>query len=200
MKLCVVQTKPIKGDILGNIDHHKTFIDLAVSYGANIVIFPELSLTGYEPTLAQALATNQDDRRFDAFQAMSDTNQVTIGVGVPSQVGDLLGRVGELAAGVALRCHFHNTRNTGYANAAAALAAGVAALDASTGGVGGCPFAPNATGNIATEDLVYLLERMGVDTGVDGAAVAATGLWLGQRLGKQVPALLGHAGPFPPAA
>lgn len=124
----------------------------------------------------------------------------TVGVGVPSQVTDLLGRVGELAPGIPLRCHFHNTRNTGYANAAAALAAGVAALDASTGGFGGCPFARNATGNIATEDLLYLLDRMGIGTGVDGRAVAVTGIWLGEQLGAQPPALLGRAGPFPPAA
>lgn len=121
----------------------------------------------------------------------------TIGVGVPTQVAELVAAVRESAPGVPLRCHFHNTRNTGYANAVAAVGAGVETLDSSAGGIGGCPFAPAATGNIATEDLVYLLERMGVATGVDLAATAATGTWIGGQLGVRVPALLGRAGPFP---
>jgi hydroxymethylglutaryl-CoA lyase len=121
----------------------------------------------------------------------------TIGVGVPAQVRRLLAGVAEFAPGVRTRCHFHNTRNTGYANAIAALEAGVSALDASTGGIGGCPFAPAATGNIATEDLVYLLDRSGVATGVDLAQVIATADWLSGVLGESVPALLGRAGAFP---
>jgi hydroxymethylglutaryl-CoA lyase len=121
----------------------------------------------------------------------------TIGVGVPAQVRDLVTRVAALAGGVRLRAHFHNTRNTGYANALAAVEAGVRVLDASVGGIGGCPFAPNATGNIATEDLVYLLHRSGYPTGLDLADLAATGLWVGDQLGRQAPALLGRAGPFP---
>jgi hydroxymethylglutaryl-CoA lyase len=121
----------------------------------------------------------------------------TIGVGVPAQVRWLLAGVAEVAPGVRTRCHFHNTRNTGYANAIAALEAGVSALDASTGGIGGCPFAPAATGNIATEDLVYLLDRSGVATGVDLGRVIATADWLSGVLGEKVPALLGRAGAFP---
>jgi hydroxymethylglutaryl-CoA lyase len=89
----------------------------------------------------------------------------TIGVGVPAQVRTLLTGAAAVAPGVPLRCHFHNTRNTGYANASAALDHGVAALDASIGGVGGCPFAPAATGNIATEDLLYTLDRSDVTPG-----------------------------------
>jgi hydroxymethylglutaryl-CoA lyase len=123
----------------------------------------------------------------------------TIGVGVPSQVTELTSRVADLAPGVPLRFHFHNTRNTGYANAVAAVGAGAAALDASIGGVGGCPFAPAATGNIATEDLVYLVERMGLDTGLSLGELSETAAWLGEQLGKQVPGLLGRAGPFPPS-
>ncbi|CAI7974612.1 MULTISPECIES: hydroxymethylglutaryl-CoA lyase [Parafrankia] len=121
----------------------------------------------------------------------------TIGVGVPTQVTELVAAVRDVAPGVALRCHFHNTRNTGYANAVAAVSAGVETLDASAGGIGGCPFAPAATGNIATEDLVYLLDRMGVATGVDLGELAATGRWIGEQLGIDVPALLGRAGTFP---
>ena len=120
----------------------------------------------------------------------------TIGVGVPTQVTDLVQRSRQVT-GTPLRFHFHNTRNTGYANAVAAVTAGVTTLDASTGGIGGCPFAPAATGNIATEDLVYLLAGMGHRTGFDLAATARTGTWIGERLGAPVPALLGRAGGFP---
>ncbi|MFA1545304.1 hydroxymethylglutaryl-CoA lyase [Actinomadura chokoriensis] len=121
----------------------------------------------------------------------------TIGVGVPAQVRTLLTGAAEIAPGVPLRCHFHNTRNTGYANALTALDHGVSALDASTGGFGGCPFAPAATGNIATEDLVYALDRSGVATGVQMAPVTETAAWLSERLDSPVQALLGRAGPFP---
>ena len=123
----------------------------------------------------------------------------TIGVGVPSQVSELIARVGERLPGIALRCHFHNTRNTGIANAYAAVAAGVRTLDASIGGIGGCPFAPAATGNIPTEDLVYMLARMGLDTGIDLEALIATGRWLEATLGRSVPGMLVKAGGFPGA-
>ncbi|MCY9783004.1 hydroxymethylglutaryl-CoA lyase [Nocardiopsis sp. EMB25] len=121
----------------------------------------------------------------------------TIGVGVPRQVSELLRAVGPVAGGRALRCHFHNTRNTGYANALAAVDGGVRVLDSSLGGFGGCPFAPAATGNIATEDLLYMLHRSGLRTGVDLAEAAALGDWMGERLGKRPPAYLGRAGGFP---
>jgi hydroxymethylglutaryl-CoA lyase len=123
----------------------------------------------------------------------------TIGVGVPSQVQELVARLAERLPGMSLRCHFHNTRNTGIANAYAAVEAGVATLDASIGGIGGCPFAPAATGNIPTEDLLYLLTRLGVATGVDLEALIATGRWLEERLGRAVPGLLVKAGSFPGA-
>ncbi|MBB2944431.1 hydroxymethylglutaryl-CoA lyase [Actinoplanes lutulentus] len=122
----------------------------------------------------------------------------TIGVGVPVQVSELADAVRPVAPGAPLRAHFHNTRNTGYANAMAAVASGFTALDASIGGIGGCPFAPAATGNIATEDLAYLLRQSRVPSGVDVAAAAAAGLWIGAELGlAQVPAQLGRAGDFP---
>jgi hydroxymethylglutaryl-CoA lyase/(R)-citramalyl-CoA lyase len=106
----------------------------------------------------------------------------TIGVGTPSAVRSLVERVGGNVGG-----HFHNTRNTGYANALAALEAGATVLDASVGGLGGCPFAPRATGNIATEDLVYLLEGEGVDTGVDLDALIRVSQGLEQTLGRTLP-------------
>ncbi|MDX1515729.1 MAG: hydroxymethylglutaryl-CoA lyase [Woeseiaceae bacterium] len=124
----------------------------------------------------------------------------SIGVAVPSQVTDMLGRLAELCDALPLRCHFHNTRNTGLANAQAALDAGVTYLDASIGGIGGCPFAPAATGNIPTDDLLYLLERSGVDTGVSLDRVIAASRWLEQELGRGVPALLPKAGGFPPGS
>ena len=122
----------------------------------------------------------------------------TIGVAVPTDVTERMAAVAAaVGAGVALRAHFHNTRNTGLANAYAAVEAGVRVLDASLGGVGGCPFAPGATGNIPTEDLAYLLARMGVDTGLDLEALTAMVPWIEERLGKRVPGLLAKAGPFP---
>jgi hydroxymethylglutaryl-CoA lyase len=123
----------------------------------------------------------------------------TIGVGVPTQVTELVRRVRDALPGISLRCHFHNTRNTGLANAYAALEAGVSALDASIGGIGGCPFAPAATGNIPTEDLLYMLARMGIDTGVDLEALIGTGRWLQGQLGRAVPGALVKAGSFPAA-
>jgi isopropylmalate/homocitrate/citramalate synthase len=121
----------------------------------------------------------------------------TIGVAVPVQVRRLVGELGPEMDGTPLRAHFHNTRNTGYANAAAAVEVGVTRLDASIGGIGGCPFAPRATGNIATEDLVYLLERSGLSTGLDLAALFEVSGFLAEALGKPVPALLPRAGAFP---
>jgi isopropylmalate/homocitrate/citramalate synthase len=119
----------------------------------------------------------------------------TIGVGVPSQVRELVGGARRLGATVG--AHFHNTRNTGYANAATALEEGVVSLDASIGGAGGCPFAPKATGNIATEDLVYLLRGLGVHTGIDLGRLIETSQWLGGQLGKELPGMVARAGDFP---
>jgi hydroxymethylglutaryl-CoA lyase len=123
----------------------------------------------------------------------------SIGAGVPAQVTDLLGRLKQALPGMRLRCHFHNTRNTGIANAYAAVEAGVDTLDASIGGIGGCPFAPAATGNIPTEDLVYMLERMRIATGVDLARTIDTARWLEEQTGRKVPGLLTKAGGFPAA-
>jgi hydroxymethylglutaryl-CoA lyase/(R)-citramalyl-CoA lyase len=119
----------------------------------------------------------------------------TIGVGVPSQVKELVG--GAMRLGATVGAHFHNTRNTGYANAVAALEEGVVSLDASVGGAGGCPFAPKATGNIATEDLVYLMRGLGIVTGIDLDALIATSQWLAGQLGKELPGMVARAGDFP---
>ena len=121
----------------------------------------------------------------------------SIGVAVPNQVADVLGRVKEVIGDIPLRCHFHNTRNTGLANAQAAVEAGVTYLDASIGGIGGCPFAPAATGNISTDDLLYMLDRSGVTTGVSLEKIIEVSHWLEKELGRGVPALLPKAGGFP---
>ena len=119
----------------------------------------------------------------------------TIGVGVPSQVHELVR--GSRALGATVGAHFHNTRNTGYANAVAALEEGVVSLDASVGGAGGCPFAPKATGNIATEDLAYLLRGLGVETRIDLDRLIGTSQWLGEQLGKEMPGMVARAGDYP---
>jgi len=121
----------------------------------------------------------------------------TIGVAVPAQVHRLVERV--LALGVPVGGHFHDTRSTGYANALAALEAGATVLDASVGGLGGCPFAPRATGNVATEDLVYLLHGQGVETGIDLDALVRVAAWLEELLGRTLEGRVYRAGPFPPA-
>jgi hydroxymethylglutaryl-CoA lyase len=124
----------------------------------------------------------------------------TIGVAAPTDVTERLHAARAVMDGVALRAHFHNTRNTGIANAYAAVETGVDALDASLGGIGGCPFAPNATGNIPTEDLAFMLERMGVDTGLDLERLTAIVPWIEAKLDKRVPGLLSKAGLFPKSA
>ncbi|RME67039.1 MAG: hydroxymethylglutaryl-CoA lyase, partial [Alphaproteobacteria bacterium] len=121
----------------------------------------------------------------------------TIGVAVPAQVRDLFGTVGAAVPGIPLRAHFHNTRNMGIANAWAAVEAGVRRLDASIGGLGGCPFAPAATGNIATEDLVYLLEKSGFATGVALDRLIGAAQALSHRLERPLPGMVSRAGDFP---
>jgi (R)-citramalyl-CoA lyase len=124
----------------------------------------------------------------------------TIGAAVPRQVRSLVARVG--AGGTIVGGHFHDTRHTGVACAWEALEAGASVLDASVGGLGGCPFAPRATGNVATEDLVYLLVREGVETGVDLEALIGVAEWIAGVLGRELPGRVYRAGPFPvtPAA
>jgi hydroxymethylglutaryl-CoA lyase len=125
----------------------------------------------------------------------------TIGVADPHAVTRLLVHSRRAAPGVALRCHFHNTRNTGYANAFAALEAGVNALDAAVGGYGGSPFSPGAGGNVASEALAWMLGRMGVETGLDAMELAATGVWLARELGEDAPpAMLGRTSGWPAGA
>ncbi len=118
----------------------------------------------------------------------------TIGVGTPQEAGELFSKLGEFLEGrIPMRAHFHNTRGTGIANAWEAYKAGVHIFDASLGGLGGCPFAPRATGNIATEDLVYMMERSGVETGINLAAAITANKWFAGELGRELPSAVARA-------
>ena len=148
-----------------------------------------------EPQVPVELARRVAEHDVDAV-VFADT----IGVAVPRQIKAVVGPAAEF--GVPIGLHLHNTRSTGYANVMAALELGVEMFDASAGGAGGCPFAPRASGNIATEDLVYLLHREGLETGVDLDAVIDTGNWLEKQLGHRLDGMLHRSGGFPagPAA
>ena len=122
----------------------------------------------------------------------------TVGVGVPRQVRRIVTEAVKLGPPVGV--HLHNTRSTGFANAYEAIASGATVLDASVGGIGGCPFAPRATGNIATEDLVYLLEGEGIETGIDLDELIRVAHWLEDVLGRPLEGQVYRAGTFPPIA
>ena len=121
----------------------------------------------------------------------------TIGVGTPGQVSSMVGQVAEIIAPIPVRVHFHNTRNMAIANVWAAIASGATIIDSSIGGIGGCPFAPNATGNVATEDVIYLLNRSGIAHGLEIEKLIETAKWMETILGKKVPSMLAAAGNFP---
>ena len=121
----------------------------------------------------------------------------TIGVGNPWQVGELVSEVKEVVSGINLRGHFHNTRNTGLANVSAAFDAGVQSIDVSIGGIGGCPFAPAATGNVPSEDVIYMFERASIPTGYNLDSVIETAQWLAEKMDKNLPGMVSRAGGFP---
>jgi len=162
-------------------------VTMAASFGCPYE--GEVSLNRLAWVVEQVVAAGPDEI------ALADS----IGVAVPTDVAARVALVRDIVgdAPITLRCHFHNTRNTGLANAAAALDAGVRVFDSSLGGIGGCPFAPNATGNVPTEDLLYMFHRMGFDSGVDLDALAANVPWIEDVLGHSVPGYLSKAGNFP---
>lgn len=121
----------------------------------------------------------------------------TIGVGSPAQVARIVRRVAAAIAPLPVRVHFHNTRNTGLANVWAAIEAGATIVDASLGGLGGCPFAPGAAGNVPSEDVVYMLDRSGIETGMDLQKLIGASQWLSGVMGRKLPGMVAHAPAFP---
>jgi hydroxymethylglutaryl-CoA lyase len=161
-----------------------TTVTIGASFGCPFE--GEVPLTRLREVVGRAVAAGPDEL------ALADT----IGVAVPSDITERLTLARSLTD-LPLRLHLHDTRHTGVANAVAAVQAGVSTLDASIGGAGGCPFAPAATGNVATEDLVYLFDRMGEPTGLDLAETVTAAGWLEERLGTRLPSALLRAGGFP---
>lgn len=148
----------------------------------------EVSLERIKSVIAQVVDAGPDEL------ALADT----IGVAVPADITQRIGIAREYASpSMPIRLHLHDTRHTAVANAVAALSAGVSVLDSSIGGMGGCPFAPKATGNVATEDLLYLFDRMNVETGVSFDRIVKTTEWLEGKLDKKLPGALLRAGSFP---
>ena len=186
-----------------------TTVEAAAQLGIELAARAKADDVGYAVTLSVAFGCPYDGK-IDAARVLSAAEHLaaggveeimladTIGVGVPTQVRELVTET--LGLGLTVGVHFHNTRNTGYANAVAAVESGATILDASTGGLGGCPFTPNATGNIATEDLVYLLEGMAIETGVSLEALFDVSRWLSEQIGVDLPGLTYKAGGFAPIA
>lgn len=144
-----------------------------------------------------------EDRVVAMAEALAQANPVeigladTIGVANPAHVATLVARVRAAVPAIPVRVHFHNTRGTGLANVWAAIGAGAVTVDAAIGGLGGCPFAPGAAGNVSTEDVVYMLERAGVGTGLDLAALVEANHWLGSVMDRTLPGMVAKAPPFP---
>ncbi len=186
--MTTAQACDVAGDLVARARDQGLFTTVTVGAAFGCPFEGEVSLDRLDQVLRHVIQTEPDEL------ALADT----IGVAVPSDITTRIGRAVELiTAGTPLRLHLHDTRHTGVANAVAAINAGVSVLDASIGGTGGCPFAPNATGNVATEDLVYLFDRMGVRTGLDLARLTEAVQWLEVRLGKSLPGALLRAGAFP---
>ncbi len=153
----------------------------------------------FEGEVAEARVIEIAKRLSDAWPvevSLADT----IGVANPAHVARLVTGVREAIAPIPVRVHFHNTRGTGLANVWAAVEAGASVVDASIGGLGGCPFAPGAAGNVASEDVVYMLERAGISTGMDLEKLIATSGWLSGVMNKKLPGLVSRAPAFPKAA
>jgi hydroxymethylglutaryl-CoA lyase len=170
--------------MLGQVEDRRTTVTISVAFGCPYD--GTVPIDAVVDLVTRAAAAGVDEI------ALGDT----IGVAVPTHVTAMIDAV-RAAIDVPLRGHFHDTRNTAVANAAAAYASGVTVLDASVGGAGGCPFAPNATGNVATEDLIYLFERMGVETGIDHEQTIETTRWLETKIGRQLPSAIARAGWWP---
>lgn len=147
-----------------------------------------------------------DQRIIDMAVAIAEAGPVeialadTIGVGNPAHVARLVAQIKAAVNPLPVRVHFHNTRNTGLANVWAAIGAGASVVDASLGGLGGCPFAPGAAGNVPSEDVVYMLERAGVDTGMDLERLIDASIWLSDIMDRKLPGMVAHSPSFPKLA
>lgn len=147
-----------------------------------------------------------EQRVVDMVVALAEAGPVeigladTIGVGNPAHVASLIGKVRAAAPQVPLRVHFHNTRGTGLANVWSAVLSGATIIDAAIGGLGGCPFAPGAAGNVSTEDVVYMLERAGIDTGLDLSQLISANHWLSDVMQRPLPGMVAKAPSFPKQA
>lgn len=178
----------LAGELVGRAREAGVFTTVTVGASFGCPFEGEVPLARLREVLARVVDAGPDEL------ALADT----IGVAIPSDVTERLQQARHVAGTeMPLRLHLHDTRHTGVANAVAAVQAGVTILDASIGGAGGCPFAPAATGNVATEDLVYLFDRMGVESGLDLGEVTAAAGWLEERLDKRLPGALLRAGGFP---
>ncbi|MDX2234239.1 MAG: hydroxymethylglutaryl-CoA lyase [Hyphomonadaceae bacterium] len=184
--------------IQGLVDTLAEVVDLAQPEGIRVsatisVAFGCPFQGDVDPAVVERLAGQA--AQAGAFEvALADT----IGVADPGRVRDAFARARKAAAGAQLRAHFHNTRNTALANVLAAVEAGVTVIDGSLAGIGGCPFAPGAAGNVPTEDVLYMLDRMGFATGVDLEAAIAAARHIGVVLGRATPGMVSRAGGFPP--
>ena len=183
-----------------SLDVAKAIVGLATAAGrsAQITIATAFGCP-FEGEIAIGHVVEMAKRAADASPrevALADT----IGVGVPAQVAETVGRVAEAIAPLPVRVHFHNTRGTGLANVWAAVGEGAAVVDASLGGLGGCPFAPGAAGNVATEDVAYMLGRSGVATGLALPALVDAANWFTGVMGRPLPALVSRAPLFPSSA
>jgi hydroxymethylglutaryl-CoA lyase len=144
-----------------------------------------------------------EDRVAAMAEALVDAGPVeialadTIGVGNPAQVARMVRRIGAIIAPIPVRVHFHNTRNTGLANVWAAVEAGASIVDASLGGLGGCPFAPGAAGNVPSEDVIYMLERAGIATSMNLEKMISASRWLSETMDRKLPGMVAHAPTFP---
>ena len=182
--------------------------DGSVEAASAIIATAQASGASAQVTIAAAFGCPfegevSEERVLTMATALAQANPVeigladTIGVANPAHVDRLVGKVRDLIAPIPVRVHFHNTRGTGLANVWAAVTAGARTIDASIGGLGGCPFAPGASGNVASEDVVYMLERAGIGTGIDLAALVETNHWLGTIMDRTLPGMVARAPIFP---
>lgn len=192
------------------IRNQKQTIDESVEVASESIRLARQAGRSAQVTIAMAFGCPFEgriapDRVIELAKRLSDAQPVeialadTLGVAVPAEVHELVSRALDAVHPIPIRAHFHNTRNTGIANVWAAINAGASTVDSSIAGLGGCPFAPGAQGNVATEDVTYLLSHSGMTLGLDLARLINTARWCADLLGRPLPGMVGRAGDFPTA-